>query len=79
MTLTAHPDKDVLMMFGGEYFDGSRVCLSFIYEQTWSFVCINFIVGLFWLLITDKVNPSLVQPSLLMIYVKQVVVFCVTD
>jgi len=29
MTLTAHPDKDVLMMFGGEYFDGSRVCLGF--------------------------------------------------
>jgi len=29
MTLTAHPDKEVLMMFGGEYFDGSRVCLSF--------------------------------------------------
>jgi len=29
MTLTSHPDRDVLMMFGGEYFDGSRVCLSF--------------------------------------------------
>ena len=28
MTLTAHPEKDVLMMFGGEYFDGGRVCLS---------------------------------------------------
>jgi len=27
MTLTAHPEKDILMMFGGEYFDGSRVCL----------------------------------------------------
>jgi len=26
MTLTAHPERDVLMMFGGEYFDGSRVC-----------------------------------------------------
>jgi len=33
MTLTTHPDKDVLMMFGGEYCDGSRVCLSFIYER----------------------------------------------
>jgi len=29
MTLTAHPEKDVLMMFGGEYFDGGRVRLSF--------------------------------------------------
>jgi len=28
MTLTAHPEKDILMMFGGEYFDGSRVRLS---------------------------------------------------
>jgi len=25
MTLTPHPEKDVLMMFGGEYFDGSKV------------------------------------------------------
>jgi len=31
MTLTAHPDKDILLMFGGEYFDGSRVCLSILY------------------------------------------------
>jgi len=30
MTLTAHPDKDILMMFGGEYYDGSRVCLNFM-------------------------------------------------
>jgi hypothetical protein len=25
MSLTVHPEKDVLMMFGGEYFDGSKV------------------------------------------------------
>jgi len=30
MTLTAHPDKDVLIMFGGEYFDGGRVCFTVI-------------------------------------------------
>ena len=26
MSLTAHPDKDELIMFGGEYFNGSQVC-----------------------------------------------------
>ncbi len=25
MTLTAHPDKDELMLFGGEHFDGNKV------------------------------------------------------
>ena len=25
MSLTAHPDKDELIMFGGEYFNGSKV------------------------------------------------------
>ena len=25
MSLTAHPDKDELIMFGGEYFTGTKV------------------------------------------------------
>ena len=25
MTLTAHPEKDELIMFGGEYFNGKKV------------------------------------------------------
>lgn len=35
-TITTHPDKDQLILFGGEYFNGSKVCID---EDFWTASC----------------------------------------
>lgn len=61
-TLTPHPDKDQLILFGGEYFNGSKVCLyeDFMHIYMYVFLSVFVLCGFMYTLIcslTSKNRP----------------------